>query len=518
MVVHSQTLRRALVAAAVGTVAAFSIAPATVAHAGDTTGGTNQNGFTAPVELPSSSGLGEPTIIHDSGAGNGGVARLFVTAPQALGNVQQGGSPLYTSTDGGATWTGPVRSLECTGLSGGDTDLDTDAGDNVYQTDLWLGNSCLSVSEDHGTSFTAGNPFGSELQPGDDRPWIAYDAASNQNYLTYDGVDALHMTNTAALANPALGIQAITDNVVIPESAVNTSATPDSVRECVCPPGGVAADNSGGAHNGRVYVSYSYQHGTAISYADLTGTCPACDAGPTWTGPIAIPNSGGSGSAFQDEWNFDPIKVDSHGTVYVMWGSAPGFDASGNTAPNGVLMQFASSTDGGTTWNGPFTVSTNTTTNTFPTMDVVGPGQLQFAYYGAPGVTSDPNSVSSSQQWNVYYATATNADTATPTISTPEIAIQDMHDGCIQTGGGASCSDRSLLDFFQLTTDLSGNPNIIYTAGDVTNGVNLFFTKLDAPAADTPDAPWAALLLVPGAMVALIGFRRANRKRPPVTA
>ena len=51
-----------------------------------------------------------------------------------------------------------------------------------------------------------------------------------------------------------------------------------------------------------------------------------------------------------------------------------------------------------------------------------------------------------------------------------------MHNGCIQTGGGASCPDRSLLDFFQIT-DVSGHPNIVYTTGDVNAGVNLYFTK-----------------------------------------
>lgn len=40
----------------------------------------------------------------------------------------------------------------------------------------------------------------------------------------------------------------------------------------------------------------------------------------------------------------------------------------------------------------------------------------------------------------------------------------------------ASCPDRSLLDFFQVT-DISGIPNIVYTVGDANAGVNLYFTK-----------------------------------------
>lgn len=452
--------------------------PITMTHAAGPYSGTAENGFSSPVALPQSAGLGEPTIVHDDAAGNGGAARLYVTGPQGLGNVMTGGgSPLYTSTDGGAHWSGPVRSQLCAGLSGGDTDLGVDKAGDVYQTDLWLVNSCLSVSTNNGQSFAAGNPFGSELQPGDDRPWISYNKTENQLYIAYDGLDALRVSSTAALINPLLGIQTISDNVVVPESAIETSSIPDSVRNCVCPPGGIASDNSSGARAGRVYVSYSYQHGTAISYSDPTCTALGCTA-LNWTGPITIPNSGSSGSAGEDEWNFDPIAVDGNGTVYVAWAEASGYDAANHLARNGVAIKFASSSDGGSHWNGPFTVSTSTATNTFPTMSVAGPGALQIAYLGAPGAAGDPNQTGSAQQWNVYYSTVTGAGSGAPAIVAPTVAVSDVHNGCIQTGSGALCADRSLLDFFTLTTDLSGRPNIIYTGGDVTNGVQLYFTKL----------------------------------------
>jgi hypothetical protein len=223
-------------------------------------------------------------------------------------------------------------------------------------------------------------------------------------------------------------------------------------------------------------VSYSYQHGTSISYSDPSCTLLGCTAA-RWTGPVPIPNSGSSGSAAEDEWNFDPIAVDSSGTVYVAWGEAPGFDATTNRAPNGVAIKYASSTDGGAHWNGPFTLSTSTATNTFPTMSVAAPGTLQVAYLGAPGAKGDPNETGGAQPWNVYYTTVTGAGTAAPAIATPQVAISGMHTGCIQTGTGALCADRSLLDFFTLTTDLTGHPNIAYTGGDSTNGVQLYFTK-----------------------------------------
>jgi hypothetical protein len=456
-----------------GVLTARTVAQAADAAASCTPGSPEQNlpanGFICPVQIPGSAGLGEPSIVHDS------QGRLFVTAPQGLGNVHTaGGSPLFTSTNGGLSWGAPVRSQACAGLSGGDTDLAVDGGGNVYQTDLWLGSSCLSVSTDHGQSFAAGNPFGSELQPGDDRPWLAYNSISNQMYIAYDGFDALHVANTAPLASPLLGIQAIQDIPAVPESAVNSGSVPDAIRQCVCPPGGIAVDNSTGPHSGRVYVSYSYQHGTAISFADLVGVAPVRTAG-TWSAPIAIPGSGSSGSAFGNEWNFDPIAVDANGTVYVAWGHANGFNSGTNVAANGVEIDYAYSKDGGSTWSGPFKLSTEGGTATFPTMSVAGNGVLDFAWYGDPAHAVDPN-LDTGGQWNLYYARVTAADTATPSIS-PVIAVTDMHNGCIQTGGGASCSDRSLLDFFQVT-DVSGHPALIYTAGDVTAGVNLWFTRL----------------------------------------
>jgi hypothetical protein len=44
-----------------------------------------------------------------------------------------------------------------------------------------------------------------------------YNARENQLYIAYDGLNALHVSNTAALINPLLGIQAIGDSVVVPE-------------------------------------------------------------------------------------------------------------------------------------------------------------------------------------------------------------------------------------------------------------------------------------------------------------
>jgi hypothetical protein len=427
-------------------------------------GGTAGTGFVAPVQIPQSAGLGEPSLGIDS------TGRLFVTAPQSLGNISGGGSPVWTSTNGGASWGAPVHP---TGdpVSGGDTDITFDSADNAYQADLWLGNSAMAVSTDHGASFIA-NQYG-HTQPGDDRPWLAYSKKDNAIYMVYDGVDAVHVAKSAPLVAPQAGLVLAQDVPVIAESLLSVSGSAVSgapVRMCVCPPGGIAVD----ASSGSVYVTYSRQNGGANGGG--VGVSRSDNGGLTWT-HMSIPGTGSTGSAFDTEYNFAPVKVDSAGTVYVAW--AEGKAISGGLASGGVVIKYASSKDKGATWTAPVTLSTTSGTATFPTLDVVSPGVIDVAWYGT-SASGDPNTVPSSASWDVDFTQVTGANTATPSF-TPAAAVTGIHTGCIQSGnGGTSCSDRSLLDFFQLAVDHAGKANIIYTSGQLgspTNATNLFFVR-----------------------------------------
>jgi hypothetical protein len=102
-------------------------------------------------------------------------------------------------------------------------------------------------------------------------------------------------------------------------------------------------------------------------------------------------------------------------------------------------------------------------------MDLIGPGLVDIAYYGT--TAGDPNSVNAT--WNVYLAKSTNGLSGTPTFGVKK-AVAAIHMGAIESSNGSS--DRSLLDFFQLAVDSSGNANIVYTAGQQT-GTDLFFVK-----------------------------------------
>ena len=83
----------------------------------------------------------------------------------------------------------------------------------------------------------------------------------------------------------------------------------------------------------------------------------------------------------------------------------------------------------------------------------------------------------------MYYARSQNGLAATPSFSTV-VAVAGIHRGCIQTGGLASCADRSLLDFFQIVAGPGGRPQIVYTAGQADSQGNsltvLAFTHIPA--------------------------------------
>jgi hypothetical protein len=436
--------------------------------------------FSTPLQLPGSLGFGEPSLAIGSG-------RLVVTAPNGLlttGTSDQP-SPVWVSTDGGASFQGPITPADA-GLvnepaGGGDTDVLMDAAGDIFQTDLWLGDTTMRVSTDGGQTWLS-NIVG-HTSPGDDRPWLAYSQKDQSLYVVYDGFDAVHVARASLAAGPQGGIAFVQDVPAVPECLIGGqflvrnhkpnvklanpcyAGAPVTIRQCVCPPGGIAVD----ANTGSIYITYSRQNGAA---GGGVGVARSDDLGLTWS-YFDIPGTGSTGSAFDTEWNFQPVKVDSQGNVYVTWGEV--------TKSGSVQIRFAVSQDHGQTWSKPVRVSTSTATNVFPTMDLVGPGLVDIGYYGTT-TAGDPNSVNAS--WNVYLSKSTNALSGSPSFS-PKLAVSNIHQGGIESSNESS--DRSLLDFFQLVVDPAGKANIIYTAGQegqpdpvtgfVPSLTHLFFVK-----------------------------------------
>ncbi len=432
-------------------------------------GGTSQAGFTTPLKLQGSDGFGEPSIVSGSG-------RLVVTAPNGLLTTATADqpSPVWISTNGGSSFQGPIYPQDAgkvgEPLGGGDTDVIQDPAGNIFQTDLWLGDTTTRVSTDGGQTWLS-DVF-SHTSPGDDRPWLAYSGPSNSLFMVYDGLDAVHVARSSLATGPQGGIAFVQDVPAVPECLlggqyiVDTGdvslanpcygGTPANIRQCVCPPGGIAVDQN----TGIVYITYSRQNGAA---GGGVGVARSEDQGLTWT-QTPIPGTGSTGSAFDTEWNFQPVKVDSLGNVYVTWGEVK--------KGGSVAIRFSASKDHGATWTKPVTVSTTTASNVFPTLDLVGPGLVDIAYYGTKS-GGDPNSLTKAT-WSLYLAKSVNALSKAPSFSA-KTAVAGMHTGPIESSNGTS--DRSLLDFFQVAVDPAGKANIIYTAGDENIGTDLFFTK-----------------------------------------
>src|SRR5207253_7422791 len=303
-----------------------------------------QQAFSAPLQLPGSFGFGEPSIAIGSG-------RIVITAPNGLlttATTDQP-SPVWISSNGGASFQGPIFPADAGVVAmpagGGDTDLALDSAGDIFQTDLWLVDTTTRVSTDGGQTWLS--DVYSHTSPGDDRPWLAYSPHDASLYMVYDGIDALHVARSTLAAGPQGGIAFVQDVPAVPECLIGGqyllhnnkpqiklanpcySGTPVNVRQCVCPPGGVAVDRN----TGSVYITYSRQNGAA---GGGVGVARSDDQGLSWNA-YSIPSTGSTGSAFDTEWNFQPVKVDSLGNVYVTWGEV--------TKNGSVQIRFAVSKD-----------------------------------------------------------------------------------------------------------------------------------------------------------------------------
>src|SRR5207253_10290210 len=111
-----------------------------------------QQAFSAPLQLPGSFGFGEPSIAIGSG-------RIVITAPNGLLTTATADqpSPVWISTNGGTSFQGPIFPADAgvvgEPLGGGDTDLVFDPAGDIFQTDLWLGDSTMRVSTDGGQTW-----------------------------------------------------------------------------------------------------------------------------------------------------------------------------------------------------------------------------------------------------------------------------------------------------------------------------------------------------------------------------
>jgi len=104
---------------------------------------------------------GEPEIVVDI------FGNIYVTAIQGVPggtdfwkSINKGASFVYMGQPDGAQDHCMPPDPQCTGIGGGDDQIDVSTGGYLYVSSLWLGNVTMSSSYDGGTGGTLPTPYG----------------------------------------------------------------------------------------------------------------------------------------------------------------------------------------------------------------------------------------------------------------------------------------------------------------------------------------------------------------------
>ena len=400
----------------------------------------------------------EPSIRVDASDEN---QRIWIAAPTGIGvdtrslPAPDNGDLFWYSDDNGRTWelaNAAAGVASPTIVGGGDSDVVTTVGDEVYGTGLTLANITLAASCNNGEVFTS-NPI-SNIGSIEDRQWIdGYEdrrkpALGPELVLNYGGVAErriwFHQVVAPGCAPPVAGPRIDTSHPDCLES-INDP-------ECYQWPGNLAVDE----RTGDVYVTHNTFGSEDAPFNDDV-VVTRIDGGAS--GPVTQLDVHPFIAANDRPDTFDSftvVAVDRASNVYVVW-------TERHPERQETWTMLAVSKDRGETWGAPIKVNRHPWTTTFPWIVAGDRGRIAIVYYGACARGSSPETLPKDAKWRVYTAISTNALRANPTFeeapSTPF-----MHQGAICTSGlGCDPGTRDLLDFFQLDVDREGWVNIAYT-------------------------------------------------------
>ena len=192
------------------------------------------------------------------------------------------------------------------------------------------------------------------------------------------------------------------------------------------------------------------------------------DMGKTWTANIAFTAAPGTSLGHI----FPALAVDStNGNLYAVWS-------------NGHTVEFASSSDQGSHWTAPLTVSSApATTAMFPWVAAYS-GIVDVVYYG----TNSASNLDPAADWHVYIARLAGGS-----FAQTQVNAKPNHHGVVCTGGtGCGPGTRNLLDLFQVAIDpVVSKAAIIYTDDTLTtsnSAENFACLPAQAPPCPLPQA------------------------------
>jgi hypothetical protein len=353
---------------------------------------------------------------------------------------------------------------------GGDTELQRDAGDNLYLSDLQnLSNLSNAVSTDGGKTFN----FSCTSAPNTpvDRMWYAsHGKLGDPDFAIYEEYDAV-LSNTNP--NSPIGNQLV--EIVSHDGAnftpvINANPGPDclggGVVNCVTNEEGLPG-NQILTKKGDLVIAHSGQNGNSvyvsIGHPTTTGTGQAAVTTATWKDVLVngdiCPLKNGNTSGICGSTNFPTIQQDSAGNLYLV------NSAQGPKAPYGVYVNV--SKDGGNTW-GPSVLVSKDGSNAFPWLTAGSAGRVAVAWYHANeegekgGYAFDDLAHA---EFSVQVAQSIDALAATPHYTVTTASEHPIKYGPICTAGTTctvSMGDRSLGDYLNLGVAQDGGLALVY--------------------------------------------------------
>lgn len=433
--------------------------------------------FSTPVVLPKSAftgstndtcfnPCGEPSLVRSPVDGT-----LYVSTPRtivACCNTQA--SPVWKSTDNGATWSNPIfPSAPESVTTGGDTELAVDKRGAVYEGELWLGDDSIYISQDAGQTWSWSPASHNVLS---DREWFAYAPGEDALYGWYDGFNGL-MVVKAPLGTPAGSTAASffpIERLVVPECTAglatncpnlpaNTLAGTPIIDGTVSP-----GRPSISPVDGTLYFPFPYQvAGQGIGIASTS------NGGLTFN--YGFVSGAGQGTLGDTGNDFPVSAVDAAGTLYVAWVENKG---------DGFNVYLASSTNKGQSWTAPFELSNGISrTAVFPNIVAGAAGQVAVSWYGS-STLGDPNDTTgmANAKWNVYATQIVPNGTSGKQRLVISLVQQNFHTGPIcTTGTNCTGTTRKLLDFFDMKFDSQGELGVIYARDTASGGTEIPYSR-----------------------------------------
>jgi hypothetical protein len=475
----------------------------------------------APARGGSPPVFGQPTIAGVAGWGfeadlrldPGNANRIYVSSPDSGGSDT---SWLWRSLDGGRTFkwvpaAAPLNGKVTACPGGGDTELAVDPAGRIYFNDLSLANFSVTRSDDLGRTFAPCNPTGVP-DAGVDRQWYALDGdptAGGSLYLTNDEVGSGNVQCGSTQVNnvlvmyrsPVTGAAAATAGLQF--GPANKITQPGSCDEGIMGNDEVSpvATRTGQLANGTPaklaapvrHVFVIHDDGSlsriliARCFPVAFGAPVANVSDPSGLNCVDLPVAN-LGSNVRTGGNFPSLAIDHGGNLYAVWEQAP---MTGTTQAGDTVLEYAYSTNEGTTWSTPITIPTpGLANNVFASAAAGDDGRVDIAWYGtaahvdpAGGPQLCPNGGPDAVPgpWSLYLLQTQSAHSKSVAFTAPVLASEHpVRHGGIQTiignqcGGatnlGLSGTTRTLGDFFQLRIGSKGEAQIVYADSENITG------------------------------------------------